>query len=286
MNQAISPKSFYRFIEFISKLCGGGLTHEKYKQIALDASSAESKEEKEVKSLADSYHYILLNVKQPFSIEIIKKAYYLLTNQIIDDEIANKILECFYININDDPIHRVMYIQRIIHKKQLERRIEFAFIISNLIMLKCNRYPLIPYGHTFEQYKLNIKIDDEDKWIILLSQMEEKPKEINQTEINKDKIIELIKTKLDFIKTKYQVTFLALYGGVVKGFITSSSDVDFLISFDSSLLDFERGQNRGKLKEYLHELLNAEVDFIDFSHVLRSLDISEMENVLALIKNN
>ena len=69
----ISPKSFYRFIEFISKLCGGGLTHEKYKQIALDVTSAESKEEKEVKSLADFYHYILLNIKQPFSIEIIKK---------------------------------------------------------------------------------------------------------------------------------------------------------------------------------------------------------------------
>lgn len=31
-----SPKSFYRFVEFISKLCGGSLPHGRYKKIALD----------------------------------------------------------------------------------------------------------------------------------------------------------------------------------------------------------------------------------------------------------
>ena len=283
----VSIKSFYRFVEFVSKLCGGGLTHEKYKEIVLDIINAESIEEKEVKSLSNSYQYILNNINQSFSKDILRNAYYLLTSVILDDVLIDKILNSFYININDIPEHRAMYLQKVILKMNISRKIELAFILSNLIMLSCKRYPLIPYSHIFEEYKLNIKLQDNEKWLFLISQMEDKSKETqNYKTINKDDIIEIIRPRLNYITNKYNLSFLALYGGIVKGFITSSSDVDFLVSFNSELLDFERGQNIINLKTDLIDLLQADVDIIDFTHAINNLDIEEMENIIVFVKTN
>lgn len=281
----VSPKSFYRFVEFISKLCGGSLPHGRYKKIALDLFNAESKEEIEAKTLSDAFSYIISNVHQSFSNSIIKNTYYLLTGIVLEDPTTDYLLDMFYRNINADPLNRVIFAQRIVLKNIKARRIEFAFLLSNYIMLKSDKHLLIPYPHTFDEYKLNLKIDDYDKWLLLLKEMEEKPHdEDNAINLTKEQVIELIKPKLELIKSKYKVTFFALYGGFVKGLITSSSDIDFLVSFDSSLLDCEKGEKNRELKEYLASLLNAEVDLINFDHALKNLDISEMENVLIFIK--
>lgn len=284
-NLCVPSKSFYRFVEFVSKLCGGSLPHERYKKIALDLYNAESKEEIEAKALSDAFSYILSNIHQSFSNSIIKNTYYLLTGMVLEDSIIDRLLENFYSNINADPLNRVILIQKTILKNIKLRRIEFAFLLSNYTMLKSDRHLLIPYPHTFDEYKLNLKLDDYDKWLFLLKEMEEKPHDEDKPiSLNKKQVIELIKPKLEYIKSKYKVTFLALYGGFVKGLLMPSSDIDFLVSFDSSLLDYEKGEKNRELKEYLASLLNAEADFINFNHALKNLDISEMENVLIFIK--
>lgn len=271
-------------MEFVSKLCGGSLPHERYKQIALDCFAAESKEEIETKSLADAYRFAISNVNQPLSKIIIQKAYYLLTESILEEDVASRILDCFYKNINNTPEQRIMSLQRKIIKLDINRRIELSFILSNLIMIKCDRNPLIPYTHLFESYKLNLKIDDSKKWLFLISQMEEKQKELSPSKIDLKTIIEIVKPKLDYLKNKFKVEFLGIYGSVVKGLTFQTSDIDFLVSFDSSLLDFERGQHNENLKIFLEELLDSEIDLIDFTHALKTLDISEMENLVVLIK--
>lgn len=64
IKKSISVKSFYRFVEFVSKLCGSKLRHERYKQIALDIIEAQSEEEVNAKRLSNALLYVLNNSKQ------------------------------------------------------------------------------------------------------------------------------------------------------------------------------------------------------------------------------
>ena len=284
INNIIPIKSYYRFVEFVSLLVGNGLNHERYKLISLDLIEAESKEEQFAKHLADSYLYILSNIKQSLSPHILNKCYYLLNETLLTENIINKILSCYYRHINEDIIVQTIYLQKTILKTDIEQRIPLSFILSNYLLLKNDHQPLIPYRHTFDQYLANININDDETWLELITSMIEKEHCNNYSQIDKDEFISLIKGELPNIKNKYHISFLALYGGIVKGILTSSSDVDLLIQYDEQLLDFERSQNTLLLKQYLKDITHLDIDIIDFSHALHHLDINEMNNIVVLIK--
>lgn len=280
-----SVKQYYRFVEFVSKMCGYSLTHERYKRIALDLLVAQSKQEIEVKRLSNAFVYVLNNSKQDMSKEIIQNIYYLLTNTLLNEEITNKILKKYYLNINCDVEHKVIYIHKLINSFEIARKIEFAFLVSNFLMLKDSRGVIIPHAAIFNQYFTNLKMDDEIQWVLLIKQMESNNDDNTLTiKTNCQELIEIIKPNINYIKGNFKVKTLCLYGGVVKGVINESSDIDFLVSFDDNLIDFERGYNREELENYLKELLKCKVDLVYFDHALSKLDISEMSNIIVLIK--
>ena len=284
-NNTISIKSYYRFIELVSKLCGGGLIHERYKSITLDAIKTESIEDDKAKTLSNSFSYILNNVNQSLSKVIIKDSFYLLTSIILDDSLIDRILNNYYRNINDDVRYRAIYIHKEILNLNIDRKIEYAFIISNYVMLNANRNILIPYSSIYEQYKLNIKINDMNKWLFLFDQMEEKSESSESISLlTIDDIVNQLKPHLNRLKGIYGITFLAIYGSVVKGLVNQNSDIDFLIDFKMDLLDYQKSINKEKVKSIIIETLNAKVDLIEFKHALDNLDINEMENIVVLIK--
>ena len=136
-------KHYYRFIEFINKLLGKKLPHERFKLICIDNYKAESQLELEVKKMSDSYLYLLSNINQSLTTNIIKNSYYLLTEQILDEEVVEMIVRVFYQNY-DEAIH---YLAALIHFAVLDnvknKKIEFAFMLSNLVMYKRKRNPFI-----------------------------------------------------------------------------------------------------------------------------------------------
>lgn len=209
INNIISIKSYYRFVEFVSLLAGNGLNHERYKLISLDLIEAESKEEQFAKHLADSYLYILSNIKQSLSPHILNKCYYLLNETLLTENIINKILSCYYRHINEDIIVQTIYLQKTILKTDIEQRIPLSFILSNYLLLKNDHQPLIPYRHTFDQYLANININDDETWLELITSMIEKEHCNNYSQIDKDEFISLIKGELPNIKNKYHISFLA-----------------------------------------------------------------------------
>ena len=157
LNRLFSNKCYYRFIEFTSKFVGCGMTHEKVKLLCYDQIKAESKEEIEVRRFIDAYLYILNNINQTISYEILERVYYLLTNKINQQEKLEKILSLLYRN-NDLSIHHLvskihLFILDIIEYKN----VEYAFLISNYLMIKKGRFPLIIYPANYERYQLYIK---------------------------------------------------------------------------------------------------------------------------------
>lgn len=277
-------KLYYRFVEFTSRLVEIGLPHERFKRIILDDFKAESIEEKEVKAFANAYLYILNNINQSVTKEILQETYYLLTHKCLDEEMTRKILETYYMYY-DENSH---YVAMMIHFKILElvnaRNIEFAFMISNLVMLKKGRYPFIPYEHIYEIYKKTIENQNKDKLMVLFSEMEviTKPYE-NHSNLSREEILFKIREKKTYLMKEYHIAKLYLYGSFAKERVTSQSDLDLLIIFNKEMLPLERGIVIKNLTEYLENKINIHFDIMDFSHALNHLDISEMENSITII---
>lgn len=284
VNNNMEIKYFYRFIEFTSKLLGVDLPHERFKLIVLDNFKAETKEEIKVKNFAEAYLYLINNTNQSLTTTIITKAYYLLTDIMLDEEKSKKILEVYYQNY-DETSH---YLAALVHFAVLnnveERSVEFAFMLSNLIMLKKQRHPFIPYVFMYEAYFKAIEDRNLNKLMFIYSEIEVGSKQkYNPKELSQEDIIAEIKLCKSVLKGKYNVKKLYLYGSYAKQKTSMTSDLDLLVIFDKDLMNFERCRNNNQLIKYLSEKFQITVDLLDFTHAMTNLDINEMENIITLI---
>ena len=280
----IKIKHFYRFVEFVSKLLGKSLPHERFKLIALDLYKAESKEEFEVKKLGDSYLYLLNNINQSLTTNVIKNTYYLLTESILEDEKIEKIIKTYYQNYDEGSHYLAALIHFAVLDNVKEKKIEFAFMLSNYVMYKRKRNPFTPFKVIYDKYFIAIRERNINKLLKVFASMEGINKESKENpNLEFDYILHIIKENESLIKNKYHIKKLYLYGSYAKNVTNINSDLDLLIVYKDDVFNFERLSLNDKLKKYLSNQLQINVDLIDFRRALNELDICEMENIITLI---
>ena len=76
-------------------------------------------------------------------------------------------------------------------------------------------------------------------------------------DMDKDKIIRLIKENYSVLMTEYGVSRIGIFGSVVKGNITEDSDLDIVVEFKKPI-----GFKFIRLVEYLENLFGKKVDVI------------------------
>ena len=76
--------------------------------------------------------------------------------------------------------------------------------------------------------------------------------------MSKKEIINEIESKAGFLKEKYQVKNIGLFGSAARGEETLESDVDILVEFESPVGFFEFI----RLENYLSELIGKRVDLV------------------------
>lgn len=74
--------------------------------------------------------------------------------------------------------------------------------------------------------------------------------------VDKQYIIELLKGKKEYLREKYDVTSISLFGSYARGEETEESDIDFFVEMPP---DFFK---RCDLIEYLEGLFNRKVDVV------------------------
>ena len=282
-NEIINTKHFYRFIEFVSKLKKINLTHEKFKLITLDKIKAQGKVETNVKMFSDAYLYLLNNTNQCLTKEILKNAYYLLTGEKLKEKKLLKILEVYYRNYDESSHYQAALIHLAVLDNVKRKKIEFAFMLSNFVMYKKKKNPLIPFEYMYKKYFEAIKNNDINKLLFVIAFMESPKTTQTSVKIEKEEVIEKIKSLKHTLKTKYNIQNLFLYGSYAKGFTTTFSDLDFLVVYDDKMLNFERSIKTEEVKKFLDKIFGINIDLIDFTHALGKLDIAEMENIIKLI---
>ncbi len=281
LKEEITLKSFYRVIEFVKKLKGVKMDHEKYKKIIFDQIQIESNEEKQIKNFSDSYLYLLNNTNQNLSYDLLENSYYLLSHKKLKKKHCEEILKHYYQNKDDisyliaSKLH--ILIQNIIHFN----KIEFAFMITNFVLIQKGRAAVIPKfsNKTYKEYLQN---NDSNALSKLFSQNGRIINvELNTNTISKVEIIRKIRGLKNLLIKQYGVKQLYLYGSYAKQNENTQSDIDILIQFNLSI--DEKEKKIAAIQETIQRLLGKKIDLIDFDEAFALLDLNELSHTIPIL---
>ena len=93
--------------------------------------------------------------------------------------------------------------------------------------------------------------------------------------LTKEKIISILKKENPFLKKKYHVSRLGIFGSYARGDYTEKSDVDILVEFSKPL-----GFEYFDLKQYVEQKLKKNVDLVNIKalhRVIKDTVLSESE---------
>lgn len=136
------------------------IVKERVYEIYYDKIKSLSYLESKIKNISNSYNYILNNINQPISEDLLNQSYYLMTCELLERNIVDEILRIYYKNIDVAPHSLAALLHLYITNNITKNNIEFAFLISNYVMLKKNRWFLMTYEYCHKDYKEAIKSND------------------------------------------------------------------------------------------------------------------------------
>ena len=120
----------------------------KIKQLAKDEIKCLTEEEYFIERLINTLEYLFNNVNQTVNKEQLNQLYYLLTKSLHNEEVEENIVKLYYSNSDN----YVNYLNSIIHlfivETIINNNLEFAFIISTLIMLKKNNLLIFHFKYS------------------------------------------------------------------------------------------------------------------------------------------
>ncbi len=279
----IMIKKINKLVFYIFVLRKYKIPKERIEQIVNDEISCLTDEETMTKRFVNSLKYLFNNINQVFNEEILNHLYFLLTNMLLDKEISSKIIQLYYGNIDNSTYYLTAIIHLYITNNIKISAIEYAFIVSELIMLKKNKSLIIPFEFSHHKYNKAIQNNDISLLVKIFLEIEYNLKECISCKYTRDEIIKKIKQTKVNLKLNFNISKLYLFGSFAKGTNNEDSDIDFLVILDDSLINIERLEQISLIKEYLSELFECSVDVLDFTFALRELGENEMEHIITLI---
>lgn len=103
---------------------------------------------------------------------------------------------------------------------------------------------------------------------------------MNQT-ISKERIIRILRKELPYLKEKYGVEKIVLYGSFAKGTHKKKSDIDILVDIKKPI-----GLEFVSLADRLEEILGRKVDVATYAHFRRSFQNPRYKHIAEDIKKS
>ena len=284
VNKENEIKNYYRLVEYVSRLTGIDMSHERLKQIIFDYYQVETKQESEVKKFADAYLYLVNNTNQSLTTDILRKTYYLLADKTLTEDFLENFINVYYKNVDETP----HYLAALIHFTALNgvesRKVEFAFMLSNYVVFKNGRYPLLPSDGSFENYKNAIAQKGIDELVMYFIRIEKVgPKRKNSSKHSIESIIKQTKELKEELIKEFCVEKLYLFGSFAKETTTPLSDIDFMVIYKNGLVNYEKEMQQRNLKAFLERKFACNIDLVEFKHAVVDLNKKEMETLITLI---
>ncbi len=283
INEKVNVKGYYRFVKYISALSGIRLPHERLKRIVFDEFKAETDDEITVKFISEAYLYLINNINQTLTKDVLGRAYYLLTNSHIEEAAASAMLKAIYTYNSETPYMAAAKIHFHILKHSKEMNTAFAYMISNYVLMKHGRGPSIPSSSVRSSYKRAVTEGNTDKLAFIFLQTEQPMCEaIPRNKHTQEDVLRILRQSGEEIRSIYRVEKMFLYGSYAKNSIHPFSDVDVLVIFEDQINDIERLQLVDDIKKHFRDKYDLHIDLINFDYALEHMGVSEMEHIIKI----
>lgn len=266
MNNDYSLKNVLLFAKNLCKMINSDIDYDQCKNIMLGYKTVITNNEKKAKNIYDSLNYLLNQKENNIDDSIIKKWYFLLYEQQIDNILTIKIINTIY-NLNNETI-----------LENIENTIKEIKLLSNdnIICLQWFYYLLYKNGYTTlllnknEVFFLQNELNSENKilkeTILKLILTQQVINESNNRKITKQEIINEILINKNIFKDFLKISHISLFGSFSKDEDTLESDIDLLISFEDVSSYSQKKNKVSLLKDILEKTLKRQIDVLEISN--------------------
>lgn len=277
-------KLFYRVIENFCHFNDLDIYHERMKSLILFQSNPNTDTERYAVYLSDTLSFVLNHLHDDFNCYLLKRIYFLIANQAIDDKYIQEIVKTYYLYQDNNPFELCAIIFHLIMHLEIEHNLELGFMLANLVLLKNNLGPILLSDNLKEPFEYATKCED---YLVLLQflknvSFKNKNNFKSSKEISLDEVIKLLVSNKNTLKNKYHVAHLLLYGSIVRKNNNKNSDVDMLVNFKNDIIFKAQVTLTKELKDYLSELLKTNVDIINIEYAIASFKNMRLNDAIKI----
>ncbi|MBQ9449244.1 MAG: nucleotidyltransferase domain-containing protein [Acholeplasmatales bacterium] len=284
--ELIVRKTVSQFIEKMFRYNGYVFNHDEYKKVVYNEREPLNNEEIKIKRYYDAYMYLLNNSKSVLDRRITNTFYYVLKEEIIDEQLNNKIINSYFYLSEYPPLEKAI----LFHQEIKELLVNYDNLDKMIIPLMFLNYVLVKYDiPSFKLSMVNINkyesLYGKNELALFISELieydEAYTKEYfdNLKDISIKDIYNIIKQDEEMLKTKYFVKNIILYGSYAKGLNRHDSDIDLLVKLDEDLLYNDRLNIVKELKDYYTNIFNRFVDIREIGQYLSDEFLNETKDI-------
>ncbi len=289
--ELVVRKQMAGFLEKLFRHAGYDFRHDLFKNVVYGEKEHNTPLEETFKNYFDAYSYLLSNGKNPFTIELLKKFFYLLNGNETDESLLVRTTTYFFKHCELPALERAIDFHLYVYNELMAMEQNNALIISlmmfNYVLVKAGIPSIQIYIRALEEYEqLRDKYfmgDKEPLYKFMLEQVTkadflDKSYVKSLTPITVKEVYDKLIKEQDVLKYHFRVQGLYVFGSIVKETQRFDSDIDLLVVLPLDVSFERRSELTTELSDYLYSVLNRKIDIIEISEYIA-------ENTLKYITN-
>lgn len=274
-------KRMVNFLEKIFNYFDYTFDHQRYKRIIYSEEGVTIPLEEKMKNAYDGLMYLVHNIKTPITVAFLNRFFYLILGKELEQSktlvIATKYFYLDHLPPIEKAIEFHLYIYQELYDLDEENRLMIALFFLNFTLIK-NGLPNIQlFCKEIKEYcEVRKTFFDGDKNSMLLfilklisSQVyQEKDFKNHLVTLDKRDVFNTINEKKEYLKKKYSIRSIWLYGSFAMNKMRYDSDIDLLVQFSQDLISEEKTKIIEEMKNYYFEVFHRYIDIHELDEYL------------------
>lgn len=292
--ELIVNKRSTSFIEKLLNHNGIDIEHITYKDLVYGNIYPKTKRHEFIKNLYDTYKYLLLNRQNLFSPKTLKRFYYILTENTLDDRIIDLLINKYYkphtMDFLEHIIEMYFYIEEVFKCNPLKEYISYLYL--NSMLVSNNTLPIrfiykqfVDFEKAKSEYLKGNKVYIYETILKFIINEKKQPKSHYESlkALTFKDIINGIKEEKEILNKVYEVKGISLYGSFLHDKERLDSDIDLLVEFNDDISYTTKVRKKEELEDYLYHKFDRFIDILELKNNISDRLIEIIKNGKVII---
>lgn len=291
--ELIVRKKFASLIEKVLMNFGYDHDHDSYKDVVYQKKEAKTKFEIKGKMYYDAYCYLMANRNMVITISILKRFFYLILDEEVDERIILDLTTKLILLGEDDYILEACKYHIEVYKSlsflEEEDRVLISLMFFNMILVK-NNIPALHFVYVdiVEYRKLVVSLNTYILYEFFIRLVEKNEFQESRYydelyDLSQHDLVNTLKEDISIFKDKYRIKKMIVFGSFAKNTQRIDSDIDLAIMMSFDLKTKDKLELIDKLKEYLKNKFKRFIDIQEIGNYIGDEISVEFKDKITII---